>query len=223
MSNTESIQYKVPNVEKGLNAVINFVFYYRLILVIASIIILAFVSRKVYFSSPSADKYKNIALVFTCGSIVIGIFYSILNYEHAQIKYKKDINSARLTLSFNAACEWHRPTMVESLKIAKQLYDEHKHLIDDNRSVEFSEILEKNEIARSALVSILNYMECISLGVAHSILDDNFINGYFSTVFKMYNSNYGFYINHKRAVANSAKIWVNYTNLVQNWHAKELS
>ncbi len=217
MSNKNSVNYSIHGLEKGLNWLINTIFYFRLLFVLLAIIILSVLTVKVWNFSEKTDKYKNISTVFALGSIVIGIFYSILNYEHNQIKYKYDIKSSKNTLSFNAACDWHRPTMVENLKITKQLYDEHKHLIDDNRAVDFFGILEKNETARSALVSILNYLECISLGVKHEILDYDFMKNYFYSVFQIYTNSYGFYINYRRTVYNAPETWVCYTDLAQKW------
>lgn len=209
--------YSVSGFGKIVNKVINTIFFYRLLLVTVALIILSIASYKVWNYSPSIDKYKNLSFVLGFGSVVIGIFYSILNYEHTQIKYRNDVKASRYTLSFNAACDWHRPTMVENLKITKKLYDENKHLIGDNRAVEFFNILEKDEPARSALVSIFNYLECIALGVDCEILDNEFMKKYFLTVFNMYNSNYGFYITHRRTVHNSPNAWINFTDLTKKW------
>lgn len=209
--------YSVSGFEKIINWLINTLFFYRLLFVTLSIVVLWVITYRVWINSDTIDRYKNISLVFAFGSIVIGIFYSILNYEHNQIKYKKDIKHSKLTLSFNAASEWHRPTMVENLKITKQLYDKNKHLIDDNKAVDFFNMLEQDEEARSALVSIFNFMECISTGVLYGILDTSFMRNYFYSVFMTYNNNYGFYIKYRRNVNNAHDAWINYTNLTQNW------
>jgi Domain of unknown function (DUF4760) len=210
-------RYKLPSFEKPLNALLEFIFYYRLVIVSFAIGLLIYLAKHFWNSSPALDQLKNCALVLTGGSICIGIFYSIINYEHTQLKYNYDIKSSRYTLTFNAASDWHRPTMVENLKITKKLYDENKHLIDDNRAVEFFQILEKDEPAKSALVSIFNYLECISLGVNHGILDDDFSKKYFYTVFQLYNNNYGFYISHRRILNNSPETSIHFTNLAQKW------
>ena len=118
--------YKVPKVENAVNSLINFIFFYRLVFVVISLVTLFIITYQVWHRSLPQDSYKNITLVFSFGSIVIGIFYSIINFEHNQIKYKNEKRSTRLVLSFNAASEWHKPSMVENLKISKQLYDKNK-------------------------------------------------------------------------------------------------
>jgi len=209
--------YSVPRLEKMINWSIDTIFYYRLIFVTAAFAVLFYLAFKVWNLSDAIDNYKNIAIVFSLGSIVIGIFYSILNYEHNYIKYKNDIRTTKLALSYSASSEWHKPTMVENLKITKLLYDEYKNLTEDNKAVDFFNILEKDESARSALVSILNYFESISLGIRHELMDEEYMRNYFKTVYSLYLNNYGFYINHRRRMYNSPEIWINFTNLAEDW------
>ena len=83
--------------------------------------------------------------------------------------------------------------------------------------MDFFNILENDEQARSALVSILNYFECISLGVIHVILDESFIKDYFKSIYRTYLNNYSFYIEHRRNVHNSPMAWINYTTLAEKW------
>lgn len=222
MIKKKEIFYTVPKVEYAVNSAINFIFFYRLIFVTAALLALSYVTYQVWQYSIPQDRYKNIALVFSFGSIIIGIFYSIINFEHNQIKYKNEKRSTRLVLSFNAASDWHKPSMVENLKITKQLYDTHKSLIDDNKGVDFFKILEENEDARSALVSIFNFFECISLGVGHGMLDEEFIKSYFTGVYRQYVSNYGFYISYRRNVHNTPLSWINYTNLAAKWASEDV-
>jgi hypothetical protein len=217
MASNSELKYTFPAIGRAINWVINQIFFYRLLFVALSLIVLGYITIRVWQTSLEADKYKNIALVFSFGSIVIGIFYTILNYEHNQLKYQREEKAKIISQSFNAASEWHRPTMVENLKITKQLFDKHKNLINDNKAVDFFEILEKDEHARSALVSIFNFLECISLGVVHKIIDDGFMNDYFGHVLIWYAENYGFYISHRRKSNNSPEIWINFTDMADRW------
>jgi len=211
-------RYKIPALEKYVNKFIGFIFYWRLLWVLIAMGVILSLAIHTYNISSLNDKLQDFSIVITGGSIIIGIFYSIINYEHNHSKFERDTKAAKDTLSFNAACDWHRPTMVENLKITKLLYDEHKYLIGDNRAVDFFNILEQDEHARSALVSIFNYLECISLGVKHGILDGEFIEKYFRNVFGLYLRNYGFYIAHRRNVDNAPEIWINFTRLAQKWY-----
>ena len=217
MSNENKPGYSISGVEKALNGTINFIFYYRLILVFASLIFLCYSCWVVWHGSLPGEKYKNISILFGLGSVAIGIFYSILNYENNHIKHKADIKKAKLALSFSSVSEWHQPTMVANLKITKQLYDQHKHFINDNKGREFFDILEQDEDGRSALVSILNYFECISLAVEMHLLDSDYIKSAMGGVARFYINYYGFYINYRRSVNNSPTMWIHFTNMVNKW------
>ena len=211
--------YSIAAIEQLLNGFIHFVFYYRLILVTAAIATLAITSVRVWKHAAAGEQIKSISIVFGLGSVVIGIFYAILNYENNQLKYRKDEKKAMYTLCYHSVSEWHQPGMVANLKITRQLYDQHQHLIDDNRGREFFEILEQNEAGRSALVSILNYFECISMGIRRGLLDDDYMRSSFMTIAHTYLTNYGFYIKYRRAVHRSPSMWINFTNMVESWEA----
>lgn len=107
--------------------------------------------------------------------------------------------------------------MVENLKITKQMYTNNKHYIDDNKATDFSKILDEDESARSALVSIFNYLECVSIAIEKGILDDNFMKTYLGGVCTGYLMDYGFYIDYKRNTNKSPLIWINFTNMAQRW------
>jgi len=216
-SNNQNTSYSINGLERILNSAINFIFYYRLVVVVIAIVFLIISAVSISNSSTDNDKLKNISIVLACGSVVIGIFYSVINYEHSQIKFRHDIKASRNSLSFNAASEWFKPSMVENLKITKVLYVQHRHLIDENKAAEFSKILDENEQARSALVSIFNYLECIAIAVNENILDESFMKKYLSGVCVNYIIDYGFYIDYKRNVNKSAQIWINFTNLARKW------
>lgn len=213
-------EYSAAWIENFLNKFINFVFYFRLIFVFLSLILLSFIASHVWSISSAEEKYKNLSIVFGLGSIAIGIFYSILNYENNHIKFKKEELKSRLIFSFNNVAEWHKPTMVENLKITKIMYDKHKHLISDGKGREFFELLESDEELRSALVSILNYFECIALAVKKEILDAEYIKESMGDVARLYVNLYGPYIKHRRTVHNSPEMWIHYTTWIEDWNKK---
>jgi disulfide bond formation protein DsbB len=214
---SEEPSYSIAGLDKLINGTINFIFYYRLIFVLACITIVIILMFQTVNQSAPPDKLKNAILVLTGGSIIIGIFFSLLNYEYNHNKSKRDIKTSKAILSFNTALEWHKPHIVENLKITKTMYETHKHLIESNKSAEFFDILEKDEKARAALVSIFNYLECIAVGINQGIMDATFIKTFFCSLFKSYYTDYEFYISYRRKKQNNSKAWENFTNLAQDW------
>lgn len=212
-------RYKFPSIETYINRWIGLVFYYRLLLVMLFLAGSIYATYQVWDSTTASqeDKYKNSALVFTAGSIIIGIFYSIINYEHNKIKFEHDKITSKGVLSFNTAFEWHKPNVVSHLKVTKEMYEKHKQLIDDNKSSEFYKILEADDSARAALVSILNYFECIAIGCEHNIMDSEFIKSYFKTLMVSYYTDYGFYINYRRDTMKDTTAWICFTDMAQKW------
>ena len=160
---------------------------------------------------------ENVSIVFGLSSISLGIFYSILNYENNHIKYKNDAKKQCCLLSFNCVSEWHRPTMVENLKITKKLYDVHKGLIQEGKKPEFFKILEENEEGRSALVSIFNYFEAMAIGLKQNLLDEDFIKMSFKGIAETYLNSYGFYIEYRRSKENNTNIWINFSDMAKRW------
>ena len=163
------------------------------------------------------DRIKNVASVLTGGSIVIGIFYAILNYEINYYKYKKDKVFARKQASFQIASEWHKDSIVRNLKLTKKLYEKHEHLIHENKSSQFSELLDNDEEARAALLSMFNYMECVSLGISEGIHDEEFMYGFFRGIFVSYLNDFEFYILFRRKKYNNPNMWIEFTSLAGKW------
>lgn len=215
--NNNAPSYSINGIEKAINGTVGFIFYYRLVFVIASIIIISFISASVYHQSIEQERLKNLSVVVACGSVFIGIFYSVINYEHNQIKFAHDRLTSKITQSYTCASEWFKPSMVENLKITKLMFNKNKHLIDENKAIDFSRILDDDEPARSALVSIFNYLECVSIGIEKGILDDRFMSDYLAGVCIGYVMDYGFYIDYKRNTNKSPRIWINFTNMADRW------
>lgn len=208
-------RYKIPSLESFINRIIKFIFYYRLpIIIMFLIIILCFI----FWNPFNETKLKNGILILTSGSIMVGIFYSIVNYEHNYYKSQEENKLSQKLLSFNVAFEWHKPNIVEHLKIIKQLYEEHKNLIYENRATDFSKLLEENEVARSSIVSIFNYLESVAVGVKCEVMDCDLIKECFKSLFIQFYKDYEFYISYRRKKEGSSSAWINFTNLAQKWH-----
>lgn len=211
--------YSISGLEAFINKIIGFVFYYRLVVVILAICALITIGYMATNNSINQEKLKTISILLACGSVIIGIFYSVINYEHSQIKFVNDMRTSKKILSYNAASEWFKPAMVENLKLTKILYIENKHYIDQDKALEFSDLLDKNEEARSALVSIFNYLECIAIAINSGVLDEEFMKEYLNGICAGYLANYGFYINYRRNTEKSSKIWIHFTNLATKWQS----
>lgn len=149
----------------------------------------------------------------------MAIFYTVLNHEVSHYRYKKDRIAARKNASFHIVSEWHREGIVVYLKTTKKLHEEYKHLIEENRSKEFSELLDKNEDARSAIISLFNYFECISLGISQQIHDEEFMRSFFRGIFIAYLNDYEFYIQYRRKKLNNSRIWKEFTDLAARWRS----
>lgn len=141
----------------------------------------------------------------------------MINYEHNFSKFKIDQKSSKIVLSYTCASEWFKPTMVDNLKLTRQMFTKNEHYINDNKASEFSRIMDGDEQARSALVSIFNYLECVSIGIDRGILDDDFMKEYLGGICISYYMDYGFYIDYKRNIAKAPRIWINFTALAQRW------
>jgi len=222
MSNDQWLEpagYTFKGAERVINKVIRFVFYYRLAIVFLCTIALLLFSVSVWESSVPTEKLKNLATVLTCGSIIIAIFYSILNYEYTQIRFKHDKKTAKEILTFNIASEWHKDPMAENIKIASKFLKKCKPFVEESNAKRFHEEIEneQNEDSKKALLALFNYFESISLGVKQGIMDEDFIKGFFSTAFQQYFNQYSFYIEYRRKVRGNPKIWNNFTTLANNW------
>lgn len=217
MSQEHHPSYSIKGFESIINGFIKFVFYYRMVLVFGTLTGLAFISSHVWNVSAAGEQWKNVSIVFGLSSISLGIFYSILNYENNHIKYKIDAKKNSCALSFVCVNEWHKPTMVENLKVTKKLFDAHRNLIQEGKKPEFFAILESDEEGRSALVSILNYFECMAIGIKQNLLDEEFMRITFKGVAEGYSNNYGFYIEYRRAKENNMSTWINFTEMAKRW------
>lgn len=210
-------KYSIVGLDKWINYVTGFVFRYRMLFILLFLIAIGYGVYEAVLRSADNALLKNIAVIATYGSVVIGVFYAVLNYEHKHQKDLYDIRFAKCAEAYNAICEWHRPAMVDNLKTTKQLFETKKHLILENKAKDFYEELEQNDEARAALIAILNYFESLAVGINQGILDELFVKRLFRTLMMSYFNDYSFYIMYKRKYHNAPTIWLEFTRLADNW------
>jgi len=222
MSGSLSINksYSLTGVEKTLNHAIQWVFFYRMLFVGIAVILISIAGALVWMQSPFEYRAANLMAVLTGGSIVIAIFYAVLNYEMNYSRYEMNRQRARKLAAYGAATEWHQPSVVQHLKITKKFYEKYRYLIQENRSREFSEMLDSHEEARAALLSIFNQLECIALGIEEGIHDERFIRQFFRGIFLAYLNDYEFYILFRRKLVNNPSVWVGFTALAHKWRCQ---
>lgn len=213
--------YSLSGFQRAINTIVQWFFFYRMLWLIGAILTITVLGIFTWNSSIDTDKVKNLVAVLTGGSIAIGIFYAVLNYEMNYYKYRKDRISSKKQAAFLMASEWHKDSIVKNLKITKKLYERHKHLIEQNRSKQFSELLDADDEGRAALISIFNYLECIALGVEEGIHDEAFMKKFFRSIYISYNNNFEFYILYKRKKEQNGKIWIKFTCLAEKWRNEE--
>lgn len=203
--------------EKIARKIVEVVFIIRYWVVIILMLLLAWLTYYIY-RLPNTD-IKDVVSVFTGGSVLITVFYLVMNYEYNQRKFKHDIKSSRDLLSFNTALEWQREYMVKNQNLARNFYLKYKHLLDDGKLRKFQAQLDRdeNEDSYSALLCVLNFLESICLGVKQGIMDEDFIRGFFGTLFILYYTRYVSYINFRRREKQNNKIWNNFTTLSEKW------
>lgn len=212
--------YKLPSIVKPLNIIIGFIFYYRLVVVILGFGGIIFACKNVYEISILEDKLKNAALVLTGGSIVIGIFYSIINYEHSKQKFNHDVKSSREILTFNTACKMHDVNTIEHFRKIKTFYVLNKTLISDGKFKEFDTLLTKEIDVRVSFIVIFNYFECISIGIEQGIMDETFMKSFFKTVFIHNLNTFGPFIDFMKKEYNADRMFWKFTELATKWKSE---
>lgn len=203
--------------EKIVKGLVNFFFVARYWALFFLLAILGFITNKVYHATGST--IRDAVAVFAGGAVIITIFYAFINYEYAQRKFKHDIKSSKEVLSFNIAMEWQREYMTKNLEILREFYLKHKCLLENQNCNEVQSKLDKpkyNDHYTSLLV-VLNFLESVSLGVKQGIMDEEFIKGFFESVFALQYSRYNSYIEYRRSTKNAPKLWINFTDLSKKW------
>jgi Domain of unknown function (DUF4760) len=212
--------YKLPKIENALNNFIGFIFYYRLVFVLISLSIISFIIKDVYNSSNAGDEYKNSALVLTCGSVIIGIFYSIINYEHNQRKFKHDVKLSREMLTFTTACKMHEAETINHFKSIKSFYNANKQVFAEGKLADIDIKLKAEPDTRVSFIVIFNYFESIAIGIEQGIMDEVFMKEFFKTIYRDCYNEFGTYIEFMRKENNSPRAFHKFTALAKRWESE---
>lgn len=212
-----NLPYSIKGLDKIINSVVSFIFYYRLVFVLLALGVIYYFEYRVWHSYYADERLKIMATVLTGGSIIIAIFYSILNYEYSQIKFKHDIKTSKDVLTFNTASKTHDPAMIKNFRAIKEFYIKNKHLISENKLDVFHTLLNDDSDTRVSFISILNFFECLSLGIKQGIIDEQFTKQFFKTMFNEYFKYFGTYIEYTRKQFDSPRVFRNFTDLADKW------
>lgn len=208
--------YKMPGMEKALNKFLAFLHFYRLMWVLITLVGIGFLTYYVWQQSTDADKLKNAALAVTCGSIILGIFYSLVNYENNQIKIKHDIQTAKELLTYNTSCKMYDKEMLEHFRVAHSFYEANKSLFVTGDSHGIDKLFLADWKTRQSLVVILNYLEVICIGINQGIMDENFIKQFFSSIFRNNYGKFGPYLESMR-IAKGGSVYSHFTRVAKKW------
>lgn len=203
--------------EKAINSAIQFVFYYRLVFVLLALGLIGYGGTLVYQSSPPADQLRNSILIITGGAVVIGIFYSVLNYEHSQLTFRHHIKLSRETLTFNTTGKMHEPATIGHFKILKEFYEAHQQ---DFRQAAYQKVqasLKQDTEARIAFIVLFNYFESIALGVLQGIMDEDFMKAFFKTVFTEQFQLFEGFLEYLRTDTRSERLFWRFSQLAKKW------
>ena len=209
--------YKLPSgFESWFNRVLGLIFYWRLIFVLLAIGGICWYGEVTYNNSAATEKLKNLAVVITLGSVIIGIFYSIVNYEHNRNKFQHEIKSSQELLTFNTAAKMHDVDFMLNSSKVRKFYVANSQLFTEKKWKELETQWNDTGI-RTAFMTLLNYLEAISIGINQNIMDEDFMKAFFETMFRSYYLKYIGYIDHLRMENNSDKIFCSFTEVAERW------
>lgn len=183
--------------------------------VVCLIITFAIITFGIYLHFWREWKFKDAAQV--CGGfmLLITIFFTALNYEFIANKTK---NEARI-LTYNIAAEFHKsPAKDYQLTIVKAelTYIEKNRLtLADLESYIVDPV---NLEYRVSLNSLLNYFETVAICVNKDLINKEFIKEFHFSIFRQYYSDYHPFISSRRLKENKPSMFINFTNLAEEWH-----
>ncbi|RFS22700.1 DUF4760 domain-containing protein [Chitinophaga silvatica] len=148
--------------------------------------------------------------------LTITLFFTALNYEFSASKTINDYKTAKDILTFNTANEWHKAPLRDYQKTSIDF--ENRFMAMAERSVEaFDKYFEGEQEFRASLKGIFNFFESTSVGVHKGLIDKQFIFEFFSYIFEIYYVDYYYFIQYYRRKRNRDTIWINFTNLAEEW------
>ncbi len=212
-----SYKYKLPPVEKAVNRLVSLVFYYRLLFVLGALVVTGLAGAHVYYLASPAEGMQRAALIVTFGSVIIGIFYSILNYEHNQLRFRHESQVTRDTLTFTCSCKMHEADTILHFKALKVFYDTHRASFAAANYATVKRLFREQQEARIAFIVLFNYFEGISIGLQQGIMDEAFVKEFFRTVFIEYHQYFGGYIHYLRNDMRSQRVFCRFTEVAERW------
>lgn len=164
--------------------------------------------------------FKDAAQVCTGFFIVITLFFTALNYEFSASKVKQDYKAAKELLTYNTATEWYKTPLKDYQKISIQF--ENKFIASNAvRTVDdfFIFITEPEQLEyKECFKGLLNSFETLAIGVYKELIDKHFMREFYRLIFESYYIDYYFFIESHRVKKDNDKIWINFTNLAEEWN-----
>ena len=218
MDTKQIITYK--GADRFINGFIENAFYYRLAVVFVCFVLMGSAILRIYLYYVD-EKLKTMAVVFSCGSVVIGIFYSILNYENSYRKNKETEINSKAILTFNTACKINEPYLLNCSKDLSLFYRANKSAFDKREFWKIERHIMAQPALRISFISLFNYFECMGLGIHEGIMDERFVRGFFERIFVEHHNKYGNYLAYKRNKNQDQKLYKNFTKLARKWENGE--
>ena len=203
--------------EKLVRKAVEIIFIVRYWVIFIMLAALSFITYHV--SCLPDTQIRDTVAVFTGGCVIISVFYAAINYEYTQRRFKHDVKTAKDIASFNIALEWQKEYMTKVQNTVRVFYVKNKQLLDDGTPRKFQDELDKpeNDDAYTALVVMLNFLESVCLGVKQDMMDEEYVKGFFGTVFAMQYNRYISFIEYRRRDKQNPKIWKSFTTLSEKW------
>jgi hypothetical protein len=193
------------------------------ILLVLTVLVLLVLGIYALHLHDSSIQIGELIKIGTGGSVVIAILYSIMTYELNIKKNALDHRVRKGASTYSAASDWHKAPMIDYARISAKFLESPTYALlktdIPNFFIEFAK--DENIDQRKSLISILNYFETISVANNSEIMDDIFVQKYFKSIFYEYYDNYIVFINVRRKVKTKETIWIEFTNLVEQWKKQE--
>lgn len=198
--------------------VAKFVFAYRHILMM--LVVAGVISLGIYLFVFRSWTGKDTMQVCTGLLIVLTLFFAGLNYEFTSSKARRDYESARQLLTFTTSSECHKAPIKDYQTIVIEFENKFTDIKDVRNEIDFENFIHDidNLEYRESLNGILNYFESAAIAANKGLIEKEFIKEFFWDIYKLYYTDYLFYIEILRFKKNNERIWINFTTLVEDWH-----
>lgn len=208
------------NNPKWLQGVVNVIFEFRYVVCLIVLIVILGLGLFLYFKNHWIA--KDVAQICTGFFIVLTLFFTALNYEFTASKVERDNKAARELLTFNIAAEWHKAPIKDYQKATIEFEDKFIATKEVRDKEDFNLFLNNpvNIEYKEALKGTLNYFETVSIAIYRGLIDKDYIREFHRFIYQQYYGDYIFFIDFQRVAKKNDKIWINFTNLAEEWHPK---